>query len=327
MFIERKFSEFVSIEKVFRQVAKHINKENYEVFFQQLQYGNQITGILKNLLFFRKRNADIYHITGHIHYISLILPKKSTVLTIHDLGFLHTRKGFRRYILKKLFLDLPVKKLKYITAISEATKNEIIYYTGCDKEKIRVIENPLPDNLYLEKKKQFNQLCPVILQIGTSPNKNIENLIKALKGINCRLVIIGRLNKNTIESLENNSIRYENKYELSDSEIGKEYEKADIVTFCSYYEGFGLPVIEAQAARIPVVTSNISPLKEVSGGGAFLADPNNHMSIKEGILKIIENAEYRKDLVKRGIENIKRFDSNDVAKNYEDLYGEILLLK
>ena len=73
-------------------------------------------------------------------------------MTIHDLGFLHTRKGLRRFVLKKLFLDFPVKKLKYVTAISEATKNEIIKFTNCDEKKIRLIENPIGDFRGLGKK-------------------------------------------------------------------------------------------------------------------------------------------------------------------------------
>src|ERR1044072_4308180 len=207
LFIERKFWEFVSIEKVFRQVADALSKEKFETSFQKLDFGNQFSGVLKNLLFFRKPEADIYHVTGHVHYIALVLPARKTVLTIYDLGFLHTRKGLRRAILKKLFLDLPVKKLKYITAVSEATKREIIKYTNCVEEKIRVIENHLGENFFSTEKKTFNQKCPTILQIGTSPNKNLANLIKALKGLNCRLKIIGKLDKDSIAHLHDNQIQ------------------------------------------------------------------------------------------------------------------------
>ncbi|MCU1288426.1 MAG: glycosyltransferase, group 1 family [Acidobacteria bacterium] len=324
LFIERKFWEFVSIEKVFRQIAKHLNPEKYDISFQQLSFGNRLSGVLKNLIFFRRRNADIFHITGHIHYISLVLPKKRTILTVHDLGFLHTRSGLRRYILKKIYLDFPIKKLNYITAISEATKDEIIRRTGCNKEKIRVIENPLQDNFYFGKKKDFNEQCPRILQIGTQPHKNLNNLIKALKGLNCHLVIIGRLNEETIRDLEDNKIRFENRFGLNDSEIRKEYEEADIVSFCSLYEGFGLIIIEAQAMRTPVITSNISPLKEVSGGAAHLSDPFDALSIRQGIDKLIQNAGYRNKLIDLGLENIKRFKSETIVKEYEKLYTEVL---
>jgi glycosyltransferase involved in cell wall biosynthesis len=323
LFIERKFWEFVSIEKVFRQIAQTLSKEKFETSFQQLTFGNNLAGVLKNLLFFRKQKADIYHVTGHVHYISLILPKKNTVLTIHDLGFLHTREGLRRSAIKKLFLDLPVKRLKYITAISEATKREIINYTNCREEKIRIIENPLQQTFFSSEKKTFNQKCPTILQIGTSPNKNLGNLIKALNGVDCRLMIIGKLENALIEDLKNNQINFENKFDLNDSEIKNEYQNADIVAFCSTFEGFGLPIIEAQAMRTPVITSNISPLREVSGGAAFLAEPNNFLDIRQGILKIINDEKYREEIIEQGIRNIERFAPQKISDMYEALYEEI----
>jgi glycosyltransferase involved in cell wall biosynthesis len=323
LFIERKFWEFVSIEKVFRQIAQTLSKEKFETSFQQLTFGNNLAGVLKNLFFFQKRKADIYHVTGHVHYIALILPKKNTVLTVHDLGFLHTRKGLRRSVIKKLFLDLPVKRLKYITAISEATKREIINYTNCREEKIRIIENPLQEIFFSSEKKTFNQKCPTILQIGTSPNKNLGNLIKALNGINCRLMIIGKLENTLIEELKNNRINFKNKFDLNDSEIKNEYQNADIVAFCSTFEGFGLPIIEAQAMQTPVVTSDISPLREVSGGAAFLANPNDFLNIRQGILKIINDEKYREQIIKQGIRNIERFAPQKIADMYEALYEEI----
>jgi len=324
LFIERKFREFVSIEKVFRVIAENLSKDKYECSFQQMPHGNHFFDIIKNTIFFRKKQSDIYHVTGHIHYIALILPANRTILTIHDLGFLHTRKGLRRYILKKILLDLPVKRLKFITSVSEATKKEIVDRTGCDEKKIRVIENPRQEIFFTDEEKTFNKQNPTILQIGTSPNKNLVNTIKALNGINCRLKIIGRLNDDLIELLRENKIQYENKFDLNDAEIKNEYFEADVIVFCSTYEGFGLPIIEAQAMKKPVVTSNISPLKEVSGGAAFLANPDDFLNIREGLLKIINNENYRKNITKAGLKNVERFKPGSIANLYENFYRDIL---
>lgn len=324
LFIERKFWEFVSIEKVFRQIAQVLSKEKFESDFQQLAFGNDLPGMLKNLLYFSPSEAGIFHVTGHVHYICLVLPKEKTVLTIHDLGFLHTRKGLRRYLLKKLLLDWPVRRLRYITSISEATKREIIFHTGCAVEKIRVIENPLPEAFFTEEKKPFEKDCPVILQIGTTPNKNLSNLIKALRGLKCRLRIIGKLDETLKAELGHLGIVYENKFGLDESEIKSEYEKADIVAFCSTFEGFGLPVIEAQSMRTSVITSDISPLKEVAGDGAHLVDPTDVSAIREGIEKIINDEKYREKLIRRGSENVERFEPRKISAQYEDLYLEIL---
>lgn len=324
VYIERKRAESGSLEKVFRQIAKSLSKTKFETAFEQLPYFNRVSGIIKNFIYFQKPVADIYHITGDIHYIALLLPREKTVLTIHDLRFLHNRKGLRRFFLKKLYLDLPVKRLKYITAISEATKNEIIKYTNCAEEKIRLIKNPLREHFSTTTEKNFNSQCPTILQIGTLPNKNVINVVKALKGLKCCVKIIGQIDAELMGELQHNQINFEQNFNLTDRKIRDEYSKADIVAFCSIYEGFGLPIIEAQAMRTAVITSNISPLKEVSGGAAVLVNPSNVSAIRKGILRLINDKNYRENLIARGIENTKRFEPQAIAGLYEKLYREML---
>lgn len=323
LYVERKASEAVSIEKVFRQIDKSLSKRDFITAFQQLRYPNDTFGTIKNLFSFKKADADIYHVTGHVHYIALILPKAKTVLTIHDAGILHIRSGLRRYVLKKLLFDLPIKKLKFITAVSEATKKEIVFHTKCDESKIRVIENPLQEHFHATRKKKFVSEFPIILQIGTTANKNLCNLVKALEGISCQLNIIGELSDEISNLLEEKKITYKNKSNLGNEEIREEYANADIVTFCSTFEGFGLPIIEAQAMLTPVITSNISPLREVAGGGAAFADPYDFESIRRGILQIINDNDFRKKLVAGGIQNVKRYKPERIASAYEALYREI----
>ncbi|MDQ3323070.1 MAG: glycosyltransferase family 4 protein [Acidobacteriota bacterium] len=324
LFIERKFDEGPSIENVFRQIADNLSKDKFESSFQKLEYLNDAFGTLKNLFLFRKKTADIFHITGHIHYIALIMPRKNTVLTIHDVGILYIRKGLRRFVLKKLLFDLPIRKLKYITAVSEAAKQEIIFYTKCADEKIRVIENPVQEYFVPSGEKKFNVVCPIILQIGTRPNKNVVNLIRAVKNVKCRLKIIGVIDDEIKEELEKNEVKFENESNLDNLQIRDEYQKADILVFCSTFEGFGLPIIEAQAMRTPVVTSNLSPMKEVAGAGAALADPFDFESIRKEIIKIIGDENFRNNLVKKGLFNIKRFNSRYIAGLYENFYEEII---
>jgi glycosyltransferase involved in cell wall biosynthesis len=323
LFIERKPHDFVSIERVFRQIAVALSSR-YDNEFQQMPYGNSPTDTLRNLLFFRKRNADIYHITGHVHYIALRLSPTNTVLTIHDVRFLDEPSRLKRWILKKLYLDRPVKRLKYITAISEKTKRAIIDATGCDESKIRVIPVPLIGDLKKNKTaKAFDAAKPRILQVGTMKNKNVPRLIEALDGTVCHLRIIGKMDEEQRRALARYSVEYSNDVDLDDASILKEYEEADIVAFCSTLEGFGLPIIEAQAMGKPVVTSNMEPMNETSGMAAVLVDPFDVISIRDGIRSVIENEDLRREIVEKGKKNIERFAPAIIAAQYERLYDEI----
>ncbi|HEX8286859.1 MAG TPA: glycosyltransferase family 1 protein [Pyrinomonadaceae bacterium] len=323
LFIERKFNEYVSIEKAFREIAAGLSDE-FKAEFQQVPYGNHFTDTLKNLFFFKPKKARIYHITGHIHYIALLFSSRNTILSIMDLRFLHAPKSFRRFVLKKLYLDLPLKRLKHITAISEHTKREIIEFSGCDEKKITTLELPLLRHIFIENIKEFDFENPTILQIGTMPNKNIPNLARALRGIKCKLKIIGRLNNDLISVLKQNQIDFANASDLNDEQLRKEYENADIVSFCSTYEGFGLPIIEAQAMRKPVITSDLSPLKETAGNAAYLADPFSADSIRQGILKIIKDEKYRNALIVNGEKNASRFNAKSISEKYEKFYKDVL---
>lgn len=323
LYIERRFREFVSIEKVFRQVAESLPGEEFETGFEQLPHGNSVSGILRNLLKYRPARADVYHITGHIHYMALRLPPERTVLTIHDLGFLHTSKGLRRWALKKLFLDWPVARMRYVTAISEATRDEIVSETGCREDKVRVIENPLFEELREREKRPLGGRLPEILQVGTAPHKNLRNLALALAGLECRLRVIGRLSKNEREMLEDLEIDFDNEHGLDEREMLERYQNADLVAFCSTYEGFGLPLIEAQATGTPVVTSDISPLREVAGGGALLVDPASPEEIRKAIKEVLEKEHVRKELVARGRRNVRRFEPRKIGLEYASVYRRI----
>ena len=322
LYVERKPNQYVSLERVFRRIAGALRPE-FETEFQQLPFGLGIFDTLRNLLLFRKRPADVYHITGHVNYIALLFSPSNTVLTFHDLRFLKGRRTLRRLVLKKLYLDLPIRRLKYITAVSENTKIEIVESTACDPAKIRVIKLPVTDITSSGHIKEFNKTYPLLLQVGTMPNKNIERLIDAIAPIRCTLRVVGKLSVSQTELLDKYGVKYENAYGLSDEEMRTEYERADIVTFCSTYEGFGLPIIEAQAAGKPLITSNMNPMNETSGGGGCLVDPFDVESIRNGVMRVIEDEEYRREIVAAGSNNVARFQIEQIVPEYERLYAEI----
>lgn len=322
-FIERKAGDSPSIERVFRQISKDLSKLDIETAFVKLPYGNGIFGMFGNLLLFRPPIADILHLTGHAYYMGLVLPPEKTVVTIHDLGILRIRKGPRRLFLKKLLFELPLRRLKFITAISGATKKDLIEKCKARPESIHVIEDPLNQE-FVSRGNQFNPEEPVILQIGTAPHKNLNNVVRAIKSMKCRLFIVGPLDARTCAFLVENGIVYENLPKASDTQMLAAYEKSDIVIFCSTFEGFGLPIIEAQAMRKPLITSNTAPMNDVAGNGAILVDPANPESIRTAIVRLVGDVAFRTDLVEKGFENVKRFDGSKIAGKYRQLYKEMI---
>jgi glycosyltransferase involved in cell wall biosynthesis len=168
--------------------------------------------------------------------------------------------------------------------------------------------------------KPFNKEKPVILHVGTAPNKNLSGLITALKGLRCQLHIIGKQEETYIQQLKENGIDYVYQSGLSDEEMLQKYRDADIMAFASTYEGFGMPILEAQATGRVVVTSNVSSMPEVAGGAACLVDPFDTNSIRNGIQKVIEDDRYRDELIAKGFENIKRYDPELIARQYLALY-------
>jgi len=289
-----------------------------------------IFSILFNLIFLTRFKKGLFHITGDVHYAILALPKDRTILTIHDLVFLHTYKGLRRSLLKWIFLDLPVRRAKYITTISEKSKQEILDYTNCNPEKILVIPNPvdpifststpLPSAGLPTMVGKFNPAT--ILFLGTKPNKNLELTIAALFGLDVHLRIIGELSRKQKEMLSKFNINYSSDFSISPEQLASEYSNADIILFPSTYEGFGLPVIEGFQAGKPVITSNISPMKEVAGEGALLAEPTSIASIREAVIKLLNDQTLKIQLVAAGKEKVKQYQPGFIAEAYQQLWSK-----
>ncbi|MBV9215701.1 MAG: glycosyltransferase family 4 protein [Acidobacteria bacterium] len=324
LFIERRPYATPSIERVFTQVAKDLRELGFEVAFEKLPFASSLAGVIGNLVFFRPQKADVYHLTGDGGYLLLKLPARKTVFTIHDMIALHTRRGIKRRILKWLFFGIPAKRARWITAVSYATRKELERHYDDLKGKIRIIPNPLIEGFVPAAEDRPSRDGVTVLQVGTAPNKNLPRLIEAMQGTGAHLRVIGYLSGEIRELLEENQVDFTNTERLSDEHVVAEYQKAATVTVCSTYEGFGLPIIEAQAVGTPVVASNISPMTEVAGDGAIFVKPNDPGSIREGILSVLNDEQTRRSVVERGFENVVRFRAANIAEQYAHLYREVI---
>jgi glycosyltransferase involved in cell wall biosynthesis len=322
LFYRKPVPHFFSIEKIFDAIALTLPKELNVQKRYLPHHTSSVKKIMLNMMFAKKQKADVYHVTGDVHYAVMALPKNRTILTIHDCVFLYQYSGVKRWFFHNLLLKWPVKHCRVITTISEQTKRDIIKFSGCNPDKIRVINNPLTEAVYFQPK-PFSRELPILLFLGSTPNKNLQRVIEAIKEIPCVLDIVGIIPEEQEKKLREYNIRFNQSSRLSEKELAEKYCSCDLLLFPTLFEGFGLPIIEAQKAGRPVLTSGLSPMQEVAAGAACLVNPEDVKSIKEGILKIINDEGYREQLVKDGFENIKRFEPQAIAQQYYSLYKEV----
>jgi glycosyltransferase involved in cell wall biosynthesis len=307
-----------SIENVFGAVIKVMRN-----FFVVTVYHTRTPVDLHSIFVIRKFKADIHHITGAVNYLAFGLPGDRTVITVHDIGhYTETLRGWRKVIYKYLFWIFPLKKVKAITTISAFTKEQLIKHFNVPANKITVIPNPVnPAFTFIDQKKNER---PVILQIGSGRNKNIEKLIDAAKGLDVKLLLIRPSDAALVETLTSCHISFEFRSNLSEIELIQAYADADIVYFASTYEGFGLPILEGMAIGRPVITSNISPLKDIAHENAVLVDPSDAGAIRVAIKMLVENREVYQHYQQNGLKHVELFRVEKIAAQYQELYQRLI---
>lgn len=268
------------------------------------------------------RQGEVNHIVGDVHFLAVLLDPRKTILTVLDCGRIAGASDFKTQIVKLIWYTVPVRICTAVTVISHSVKDELLRHVPIDPAKVHVVPVAVP-GVYARAPKEFNASCPVILQIGTAPNKNLMRLIQALDGIPCQLRIIGNLRDEVVTLLREHRIEYENHVGLTNEQMLEQYVESDIVAFASTFEGFGMPIIEANIVGRPVVTGNVASMPEVAGRAACLVDPFDVAAIRQGILRIIDDADYRDELVRNGYENAARYEQSEITRLYESLYREV----
>lgn len=313
----------MSIETLFGCIIPILKQKN-EICSYFMPYGhhNKIGNIIKNLSFAHKIKADVYHITGEVYIAACVTPKDKTIITMHDYVNLEMFSGPKKFLSWLLWDYIPLKRCRYVACISQKVCEETLARFPFTKDKIVYIPNAISAD-YTYTPNEFNCDKPIILAMGTRSNKNLENIVRAIKGIRCKLHIIGRLSDEQKNLLVKNEVEFENAYNVADEEILNAYKNCDMVCFPSLYEGFGRPIIEGQAIGRPVITSNMEPMRSVAGEGALLVDPNDCGQIRNAVIEIIENDKTRKRLVAAGLENVKQYSAESVAGKYTELYESI----
>ena len=314
-----------SVEIIFDFVCRHLKEFNLIERFMLPVHGTRPWVILKNLFYVARLKNPVIHLTGDANYAILFCRNKKTILTILDCGFLKGPKTIKWWILYWLWLKLPVAKADYITAISGATADEISAYTGCPRDRIRVVPVFTPKSFPFEPRFKPSERKNILV-VGNAPNKNVDRFIEAVKGLKVSMRIIGKLRSSQIEMLTTYDVSYDNIVRATEEELAESYARADLLLFASTLEGFGMPIVEAQMQGLPVVTSDCSSMPYVAGDGAFFVDPTSVEDIRLGIEKVMNDEELRRSLIESGQKNAVRFQPETVSKLYLDLYHEVLEL-
>jgi glycosyltransferase involved in cell wall biosynthesis len=280
----------------------------------------RIRSILALRKYLKYSSYEVVHVFGDVHFLVWGITNAKIVLTIHDIGFMNESRGLMRSVLKYFWLTGPLKKADKVVAVSEATKGNILQYFP--KQMVEVIPTVI-STTFKPREILFNKNNPKVLLLGTAENKNVERVLNAILGLSVHVLLVGKLSKEQHQRIKQFS--YTHWDSCSFEEIKSLYHQSDLVMLCSTHEGFGMPILEAQATGRALITSNCSSMPEVAGKGALFVDPYNELSIRQAVINLVNNADLRAELIQYGYENTKRFDPKIVASQYTTLYTNLLL--
>lgn len=290
-------------------------------------------------------NVDIYH------FFNYIVPpriKGKVITTIHDMTHELYPETMNKRNLKRIKNDInySIDRADKIITVSESSKNDIIKFLNVDESKIEIVSNGVDyekfnkfytEDIKLRVRNKYNLPQNYILYMGTlEPRKNIDSIVEAFSLLkkkkdfdNMKLVIAGKKGW-----LFENIFDLVNKLDLKEQVIFTDYVDerdkpiiyniAKLFVFPSIYEGFGIPVLEAMASSVPVITSNVSSLPEVAGDAAVLVNPKDIEDITKNMIEILSNNDFKNELVRKGHIQAQKFTWEDSAEKLYNVYKEVM---
>ncbi len=292
---------------------------------------------------------DVYDISNQT--LSFIAKKRRpAVVTVHDLIELTHPQDAKAKLLNRYLMGGIIRADK-VVAVSEYTKQEACRYFGIQEENITVVPNGVREEYapienfastvaYQELMREYGlsgkMTAPVLLHVGSDhPRKNLHTVLRVLSLLKKQYpdilllkignpgILSGR--QAFLEGIDALRLRENVKIlgTVSRERMNELYNMATALVFPSYYEGFGLPPLEAMAAGCPVVCSNATSLPEVAGDGAILHNPDDAEAFAKSIEHIIHNAEFTSSLIERGIRQAAKFSWDSAARDMVEIYKEL----
>src|SRR3989344_1293715 len=287
-------------------------------------------------------------------FLALPLYKRyKTVVTVHDLTPIVFPNLFPRGFKGQLKWQMQRFSLKQANAIitdSKNSKGDILKYVGAKENKVNVVYLAAGEEFRvleggkwkMEVRKKYNLPEKFVLYVGdVTPNKNLPRLLNAIKAANIPLVLVGkafvsefdktnlwnrdlvRVHQQIDEFKTENSNLITVLGFVTQEDLVSLYNTATVSILPSFYEGFGLPVLEAQACGSPVITTKEASLLEVGGNSVYYIDPFNYEKMAEGIKEVFEDEKLQKEFQEKGLENVKRFSWKKTAQETIDVYKSV----
>lgn len=298
-------------------------------------------------------DIDLFHFP-YFEPFFLALPlynKHKTVVTVHDLTPIVFPDAFPRGIKGKIKWQMQrfaLKKANRVITDSQCSKDDVVRLAGVKRDNIDVVYLAAGEDFKVIKesdlrikslRKKYNLPQRFALYVGdVTWNKNLPRLIDAIKTTDIPLVMIGKslLNKdydranpwnhdlNRVNELVDGDKNIIRLGFVDSNDLISIYNAATVFVMPSLYEGFGLPILEAQACGCPVVTTKEGSLKEVALDSAYFVDGYNYESIAQGIKKVFDNVDLQKELREKGFKNVSKYSWQKTAQDTIRAYKKTL---
>ena len=289
---------------------------------------------------FNKLNLNVYHGLSNELPQNILKFKGKKIVTIHDLIFMRYPKLY-----KPLDRKIYEKKVKHackfadvIIAISEQTKNDLVIFFGINPNKIKVLYQavderflkPNSDEELQKVKNKYNLPNNYLLFVSTiEERKNLQSILKAMVDLpEQKLIVVGKktdyfkgLEIYIAENVLGERVRFLDK--VSNDDLPKIYALASIFIYPSLFEGFGIPIIEAIASKVPVITTKGGCFAEAGGEAAIYTKYGDLEELKHAIVSLTENKDLRNQLINEGQKHILNFYPEKTSKELMELYTEV----
>jgi len=329
------------IENVIREFSKHvavdviINESDDKLFYNyppnvnfillKKRFEKPIFNVFWHTFIFpitqlTMGNYDFVFLPTGNRRLQAFYPHK-TIVTMHDLSQFRVNKKydiFRMFYVKNIIPRL-LKNTHKLVSISQSTKNDMIKFFKTPADKVIVNHNGVDFSKFNPKFKNpaINQNKKFFLYLARleHPGKNHVNLIQSYLDLDEKiqseydLILIGSdwNGSHKIKDLAKKNTNIKIKGYVSDSDLSVYFATASLFIFPSFFEGFGIPILQAMSSGVPVISSNTSSMPEVCGDSALMFNPNSNIEIKNAIIRVITNKKLNQKMVKKGFSQCEKF--------------------